>query len=143
MKESLFRKWVLASFAKSGMWVERYEPRRGGGTGIPDIQIAVGNRLIPIELKVGEVKEDRLYIDEIRPDQIGWHKRISIVKVFSFFLIGMGRPSASAPERAFAIGLPEIIDWKNGIPIRDTAEISVTRFRDGLLTYIHEKAAST
>jgi hypothetical protein len=87
MNESDFKKWLRQNW--SG-WIESYEPRRGTGIGIPDIQIVVDCQLLPIELKVGEFDpRGRLHPREIRPAQIMWHKKLHEHGVATVLLIGV------------------------------------------------------
>ncbi len=87
--EADFKRWFRAHW--SG-WVESYEPRRGSGTGIPDLQVLIGidNRkvLLPIELKVGFVKDRVLFPREVRPAQISWHRRFAEAGGVSVLLVG-------------------------------------------------------
>lgn len=142
MKESAFRQWVRASVSARDLWCEAYEPRLGGGTGIADLNLAVEGFLVPIELKVGEVRTGRLFCDEIRPDQIGWHNRICRAKIFTFFLAGTGSYSVRLPERIFAFQLTAALGWRKGIPLSDMAELRVGKgeFVGDLLNYVAQKA---
>lgn len=86
MSESDFKKWLRNNW--SG-WIESYEPRRGTGIGIPDVQIVVHGKLVPVELKVGTIRDGILYPKEIRPPQIIWHKRLNDAGVKSLLMIGV------------------------------------------------------
>jgi hypothetical protein len=70
-------------------WLETYEHARGGGAGIPDVQILVDRLLVPIELKRAELVGNRLFSDTIRPAQISWHFRFQESGGLSFFMFGM------------------------------------------------------
>lgn len=109
--ETEFKKWFRRNW--SG-WIESYEPRRGSGVGIPDIQIAVAGRIVPIELKVGTLDEnDVLWIDEIRPDQIGWHRRASESGIYTQFLVGVYEEGVL--DAVVFVDQFEIKNWKKGI----------------------------
>lgn len=96
MSELKFKQW----FAKNwNGWLSTYEPRRGGTVGIADIQILIRGRLVPIELKVGTLKNGKLVANDIRPAQIRWHYDLSKAGGQSFFLIGV--MEGNDPERAF------------------------------------------
>ncbi len=56
-----------------GVWSEAYETRSGGGVGYPDLQLLVGARLLPVELKRGSVRNGFVWPERIRPAQIVWH----------------------------------------------------------------------
>lgn len=88
MSELDFKRWLRKEWKG---WSEAYEPRRGGGVGIPDIQLLVRGKLIPIELKIGEIKDGIVKPREIRADQIGWHKRFMRAGGLSFFLVAQGK----------------------------------------------------
>lgn len=109
--ETEFKKWFRRNW--SG-WIESYEPRRGSGVGIPDIQIAVSGRIVPIELKVGTLDDDDvLWIDEVRPDQIGWHKRAAEAGIYTQFLVGVYEEGVL--DAVVFVDQLEIKDWKKGI----------------------------
>ena len=86
MNESDFKRWLRTNWDG---WMETYEPRRGTGIGIPDVQIVVDGRIVPIELKVGVIKNGVLFPREIRPPQIVWHKKLNDAGVASVLLIGV------------------------------------------------------
>lgn len=86
MTESDFKKWLRQNW--SG-WIESYEPRRGTGIGIPDVQIVVHKKIVPVELKLGVIKDGILYPREIRPPQIIWHKKLNDAGVKSVLMIGV------------------------------------------------------
>lgn len=88
--ESEFKKWFRNN---TPYWVESYEPRRGGGVGIPDIQIGVEGVLIPIELKVGRVDENHIcWTEEVRADQIGWHRCAAEAMIPTLMCVGIAMP---------------------------------------------------
>jgi hypothetical protein len=55
------------------VWSESYEPGLGSGVGYPDLQLLAGDRLMPVELKVGRIDKDRIKCRAIKPSQISWH----------------------------------------------------------------------
>lgn len=110
MTESEFKKW----FRKQWLgWVESYEPRRGSGIGIPDLQIVAGGRIVPIELKVGAIKNDILYPREVRPAQIVWHRKLNDAGIASILLIGV-YDLAADDFVACAVDAKHINNWRHG-----------------------------
>ncbi len=69
-------------------WIESYHPGGGSGIGVPDIQILVDGRLIPIELKRAIKKDGKVFSDAIRPAQISWHIRFTNAGGKSYFVLG-------------------------------------------------------
>ena len=127
------KKWIRQNWVG---WIESYEPRLGSNMGIPDIQIIVGRRIIPIELKVADLKDGILYPSEIRPPQINWHRRLAEFDVPSVFLFGVGQ--GTVPENLFAAPGDGIKHWSAGFEIENLAEISVNpkQFTSSLSSYI-------
>ena len=118
MKENDFKRWVKANWLG---WSETYEPRKGSGVGIADMQFLVNGQLLPVELKVGRINYDMLYIDEVRPDQIGWHFRLNKAGGKSIFLIAVG---FRKPERILAYSAPFIREWHFGLVMAPENEIN-------------------
>lgn len=83
--ELKFKKYVRKSFDG---WSEAYEPGRGGGTGIPDLQLLVKHRLLPVELKVDG--------GALNPKQNLWHANFYKVGGFAAILDG-SREKRGAP----------------------------------------------
>lgn len=114
-KETQFKSWLIKSWEASGGWAERYEPRRGSGVGIADIQLLV-DRLVPIELKIAEVRNGVLYSDDIRGSQIGWHTRLNKFGCSSYFIWGVGIVSEDKPPKEMYIGrVSDTLHWRDGI----------------------------
>jgi len=110
LTESDFKKWFRKHW--SG-WIESYEPRRGSGVGIPDIQVVVGGRIVPIELKIGTIKDGVLYPREVRPAQIVWHKKLNDAGVGSILLIGVYDLVADDFDACLVDGT-YMKNWRNG-----------------------------
>lgn len=109
--ETEFKKWFRKNWKG---WIESYEPRRGSGVGIPDIQIAVSGRIVPIELKVGAIDPNNvLWIEEVRPAQIGWHKRAWDARIVTIF--GVGIYEMKTLERIEFVWGDRIKDWDKGV----------------------------
>ena len=104
MSETKFKRWFRSQWPG---WSETFEPGRGSGVGIPDLMLLVdaysiygprnwmtkdycGERphLLPIEMKIGKWIDGKLYAEDVRPDQIGWHYRFSEAGGRSIFLVG-------------------------------------------------------
>ena len=74
--EAKFRWWFLNELTRRGRWWTRVEAARGGHVGFPDLCVletfGEGSGLMkPIELKVGDVRRDKLKAG-LRPTQINW-----------------------------------------------------------------------
>jgi len=113
MNESDFKKWVRKNWP---WWVESYEPRRGTGIGIPDLQIVVGGRLVPVELKMGEFHNGKLITREVRPAQIAWHREINSYGIRTVLLVG-AYDFGKEEWRAYPIDARRINDWRNGFEV--------------------------
>jgi len=135
MNESEFKRWVKANWYG---WIESYEPRRGTGVGIPDLQLLIGGRLVPCELKVGRIADDLLYVNEIRADQTGWHHRFNKAGGSSIFLIGVG--DKQKPERIFVFDAPAVRSWFTGIDLENGCELQTNdrKFHNGLFKFCSE-----
>jgi hypothetical protein len=92
--ETKFKRWFLGQWKG---WSESYEPRAGSGMGIPDIQLLVGSKLLPVECKVGEWVRGNLMVSEIRPAQISWHHRFQAAGGRSCFVVGVDDDGKWAP----------------------------------------------
>ncbi len=113
------KKWIRDNWDG---WIESYEPRLGSSVGIPDIQIVVDGKLVPIELKVADLSDGILCSSEIRPPQINWHRNLAAHDVLSLFLFGVGK--GNVPERLFAARGDKIANWSAGFDIRNLEEVS-------------------
>ena len=74
--EAKFRRWFTGELTRRGRWWTRVEAARGGHVGFPDLCVldtfGAGSGLMrPIELKVGDIRRDKLKA-ELRPAQINW-----------------------------------------------------------------------
>lgn len=111
MKEIDLKRWLRSNW--SG-WMESYEPARGGGVGVADVQLALRGVIIPIELKLGKCSNGLLFPHEVRPDQIAWHMNCSLHGISSFFLVGNG--VGKKPDELFLFPGRYARLWKHGIP---------------------------
>src|SRR5688572_20062877 len=84
--ETEFKVWFRGQWKG---WSEAYEPRRGGGTGVPDVQILLDGQLLPVELKLGEVRDGRVFADDFQPAQVSWHARFWQAGGVAIFIVGV------------------------------------------------------
>jgi hypothetical protein len=119
MTESDLKKWIRQHWVG---WIESYEPRLGSNLGIPDLQILVGRKIVPVELKIADIKEGILYPSEIRPAQINWHRRLAEFDVPSVFLFGSGQ--GRVPEHLYALSGSAVKHWSAGFELENMFEIS-------------------
>jgi hypothetical protein len=81
MTESDLRRWVRKELGVMAYWVEH---ARGGTVGLADCFVAVDERLVPVELKVGPLREKESecwWQVRLRPAQIQvgdrlWHQGV-------------------------------------------------------------------
>lgn len=100
--ETEFKVWFRGQWKG---WSEAYEPRRGGGTGVPDIQILMDDQLLPVELKLGEVRDGRVFADDFQPAQVSWHARFWQAGGVAIFIVGIHKSQ-------FVGGHPNaVMDW--------------------------------
>lgn len=101
MNESQFKVWFRDNWKG---WLSSYEPRKGGTTGIADLQIVVKGRLVPVELKVATFLDDgKVDPERIRPAQIQWHHSLAKAGGFSIIVFGIGEGK-----------IPEELLWYTG-----------------------------
>ena len=91
-----FKRWFRNHYPD---WSEAYEPRHGGGVGIPDIQILWKPddmklaTLIPIECKIGSIEIIKsgkvLKVKKVRASQVSWHYRFWRAGGVSKILVGV------------------------------------------------------
>lgn len=114
-EELRFKRWFRDSFKG---WSEAYEPRRGAGNGIPDLQLLIDRALVPIELKVGYTDNDMIYVYEVQPSQVSWHIQFWRAGGVARFVVGI--PDGKTWE---AIALPEVsfalMEWRKGWKLSD------------------------
>ena len=61
-------------------WSEAYEPGRGGGVGVPDLQFLVKFQLLPVELKLDG--------NDLSPKQKLWHEKFRKAGGVSALIVG-------------------------------------------------------
>ena len=136
MREAELKVWFRKNWAG---WVESYEPRLGSNVGIPDLQVVVDQRLVPIELKLCQIVGDELLSSDIRPPQINWHRTLSGYGVPSLFLFGSG--VGKSPDCLFAAPGYLIDRWEFGFKITDLSKINHDKdlFSKSLTDYIKSR----
>ena len=78
-------------------WAASFHPSFGSKTGIPDAMFLFNGSLLPIELKIGKVAGDWLFISDVRPSQIRWAKEFRKCGGTSAFLCGVIEDGAWSP----------------------------------------------
>lgn len=85
--ESVGRDLISKWYGKEVFW---YEAARGGTIGVADCQVTVDHRLIPIELKKGQINtynERGYWTPILRPAQFQMHRRYVELGLTSFVLV--------------------------------------------------------
>jgi hypothetical protein len=93
-QEREFQRFALSSWGKAGGWAENVHPNSGMTTGIPDTLFFVDGCLLPVEMKIGHVKEPNLVVEDIRPAQRRWHMKFNQAGGQSVILVGEPRPDS-------------------------------------------------
>ena len=80
-------------FRDSVGWSSAIEPAPGGDLGASDLLVLVKDRIIPIELKEGEIKGDRIFLKGkgLRPAQGIWHRNLWEEGGYSLIAVGIER----------------------------------------------------
>jgi hypothetical protein len=108
MSEQKFKSWLRKHWDG---WFESYEPRKGSGIGIADVQVVVDGRIVPLELKIGKFVNGLLCPEEVRPAQINWHRELNAAGIHSFFLVGVPDKKLWA---IYIIRPNRIVKWSEG-----------------------------
>lgn len=130
-REEDLRKWFRSNWDG---WLESYEPRKGGGVGIPDLQILVDGVLVPIELKWGSRIgfAGNLYIDEVEPVQVRWHKLFDVAGGTSWFLVGC---DCTGGFEVYLYKAPYVVEnWRDGLLIKKAAFVGIGPASNNMLT---------
>ena len=53
--ERNFQSWLLNEYRNLGGWAEGRHPALGSGAGLPDVEFLYNGRLMPVELKIGQI----------------------------------------------------------------------------------------
>lgn len=115
--ETEFKNWFLKRWEG---WYEIYEPRKGSGTGMPDVQLLVNDPdteqlyLLPIEFKVGSTSGGLLLPEKVRPSQVSWHFRFNRAGGTSGVMVGAKHFKAWTPYYIPLHHGKDLTNWPNG-----------------------------
>lgn len=101
-------------FRSSVGWSSSVEPAPGGDPGFPDLVVMVKDRLIPIELKLGEIKDGRIFLkgSGLRPAQSSWHHKLWKEGGFSIIAVGI---KLDGQWMTYFVPVDDtILDWRQG-----------------------------
>ena len=115
-------------------WLSSYESARGGTLGVADLQILVKGILVPVELKVGEVKSGKLFSDQIRASQVKWHRDLYKAGGYSIFAIAAG--VGKTPDEIFLFNGYQGAMLQSAVTIKETDKISVDNFSSSLHDFL-------
>jgi len=112
--------------ASCGGWTSAVEPGRGGDSGAADLLVLVGQRIVPVELKIGQLGDDglfRFHKPGIRPAQISWHFELAKAGGFSFLAGGQW---VDGKWQTYFFEASNLSGWRDGlVPIADTEHESL------------------
>jgi hypothetical protein len=99
-------------------WSCPYEPGLGSKTGYPDLQLMEdrSKQLLPVELKVGVLKNGRIFPREVRPSQVTWHYEFAKAGGRACLLTGT---KLSGRWVGYAVPGFWAEHWRLGYPIAD------------------------
>ena len=118
--ETRYKRKIREACENAGMWTEAYEPAMGSGTGYPDIQVLSPDKiLLPVELKIGKIVENRVFPREVRGDQVVWHRKFAKFGGISVCLIGVETAKDSNKWMSYAVSGEAMVDWKDGFLIKE------------------------
>lgn len=119
-----FKRHVLGSYP---FWGCPYEPGLGSANGYPDIQLMNDwtKELLPIELKVGQLKHGRVFPLEVRPAQTVWHNNFAQAGGRACLLTGI-----KLDRRWFGYAVPGVWSehWRLGYPLSDCFVLDSANF---------------
>jgi hypothetical protein len=111
--EGSFRTWFRRVWFQ---WMDRIEPTRGSTIGFPDVLVLTDGAQFPIELKIGTIRDGRIFADEVRPAQVIWHRDFERFGGSSLLLIGAPLEKAGH-WAAFAVSGTRARYWQDGFVI--------------------------
>jgi hypothetical protein len=121
--ETEFKRWFRRQFIG---WSETYEPRHGSAIGMPDVQVLFWGGLLPLELKLGYIENDQLFIHRLRPIQVGWHIRFMQAGGVARLVVGVKQSSHRPGKEWSALAPPWTVEsltrWKEGWAIAECSE---------------------
>lgn len=90
--------WAQLRAGLGDAWYSRIEAGRGGTPGNPDVLVLIDGVIVPIELKVGHLHEQRSVVfADVRPEQVLWHSKLWRAGGRSLFLIRDGSTCVVVP----------------------------------------------
>jgi hypothetical protein len=116
-KEELdFKRFVRGKWPH---WSCAYEPGIGSNGGYPDLQLMEPktNRLLPVELKVGGLKDHLVITKEVRPAQVVWHHNFHRAGGRAVLLVGVRDKRGNWDGFAYPGHWAE--HWREGYKITD------------------------
>jgi hypothetical protein len=138
--ETRYKRFVRKAYEERGHWTGAYEPAMGSDVGYPDIQVlSPAKRLLPCELKVGEVVGGIVFPREVRGDQVVWARNFWRAGGISIMMIGV----ETSKDRwdTYAVTGEMMLDWRNGYDIHRTFHLKGTLGLDletMFCHYLHE-----
>lgn len=102
-------------------WIDSIEPSLGSGIGVPDLLVLLPHRglmhLLPVELKVGTLRNGRIRPDLVRGSQVRWHFHLNDMGGKSAMVVGISN------DEAYLIDGRDVIGWKIGFEIKKACRI--------------------
>lgn len=87
MNETKFKNWLRSSYIG---WSCSFGPGVGGEAGTPDVMLlGKDSTALFLELKIGKVSDDMLWLSEIRPVQFQWMWKFQRAGGAGSFLVGV------------------------------------------------------
>ncbi len=134
-----FKRHVLGAYP---FWGCPYEPGTGSATGYPDLQLMHdrSKQLLPVELKVGVVKNGRVFPREVRPSQITWHHNFALAGGRACLLTGI---KLDRNWRGYAVPGSWAEHWRLGFPVADCFWLDNHEFVSNLVelvdVFLHQR----
>ena len=116
--ETKFKQYFRARLDDLGVWSECYEPRRGSGVGMPDLQILAKLKLLPVELKIGTTTDVLLFPEEIRPAQISWLDRFVEAGGHALLIVGVREGRDWYGLQLPSVRTEYLSTWRAGFDLR-------------------------
>lgn len=82
-----FKRWVRSKYKG---WSAAFGPGMGGEVGTPDICLGgLNGTIVWLELKIGKIVDEAIFLSEIRPIQYQWMWRLRKAGGLGGFLVGV------------------------------------------------------
>lgn len=131
--ETRYKRKMLGNYP---LWSESYEPGLGSGTGYPDVQLLSPRKvLLPIELKVGLIINDRVFPREVRRDQVVWHHNFQRHGGIAVIAIGVETEKGSNIWDSYVVPGNLATEWASGYAVSDCFRVIGT-VGDGLVELV-------